>query len=134
MFDGAAVATAADALHHDVAHEAAAPAHTDALAATRPLAAEAPAPAAREIAFVDTRLTDWQSLVAGIRPGIEVVLVQPDQNGVDAMLAALQGQHDLAAIYVFGHGATGTAELGSSILTTDSLARLSGQLATIGAS
>ena len=124
MFDGAAMATAVDAVQHDVLHDVVA----------FPLATERVATAPREIAFVDTRLDNWQSLVSGIRPGVEVILVQANENGIERMLAALQGQHDISAIHVFGHGASGIAEIGSSLLSTDTLTGLKSQLTTIGSS
>jgi len=135
MFDGAAVATV-DVVHHSLDH-AGATADTvfiNALAGIRAATVDAPTAAPRDIAFVDTRVSNWQSLVGNIRPGIEVVLIQPSDNGIATMLSTLKGQTGIDAIYIVGHGASGTAELGSSVLTNDDLGSLQNQLTTIGAS
>ena len=36
---------------------------------------------AQRIAFIDTSLVDYQSLVAALHPGIKVVLISPMQDG-----------------------------------------------------
>src|SRR5512146_2406499 len=84
LFDGAAAATA-DQQHEQAQAAALAAAATDA-AATRateqPLTAPAetatPAPAEaprHELMIVDTRIPEWQSLVAMARPDVQVLLL-----------------------------------------------------------
>ena len=131
MFDGAAaetvVETATQAATGEVdpmhGHEG------DQLLA--PAATQPPAP--REIAFIDARLPDWQTLVDGIAPGIDVVVIEQGESGIDKMLSVLNGQHDIVALHILGHGAQGEAGLGSSLLTRSTLPALQHELAQIGA-
>ncbi len=114
MFDGAAVDTAVDSFTSAVPDS-----HPVMLAESLAVETLAPAPPTmgREIAFVDTTLADWQSLAAGVRAGVEVVQVDAGENGMAKMLSTLEGQHDLAAIHILGHGADGMVALGSSVIT-----------------
>ena len=85
-----------------------------------------------QIAFVDTRLADWQLLVAGLDPGVEVVLLDPERDGIEQIAEALDGRSDVDAIHLFSHGSAGTLFLGSTVLTEDTLDDYAASLATIG--
>src|SRR3990172_470031 len=85
-----------------------------------------------QIAFVDTRLSDWQMLVAGLDPSVEVILLDAERDGVLQIAEALEGRSGVDAIHVLSHGAGGTLFLGSSVLTADNLDDHSSSLATIG--
>jgi large repetitive protein len=87
-----------------------------------------------EIAFVDTSVADWQSLVANIRPGVEVVLLDPAKDGLDQIRDAVQGRANLDAIHIISHGSTGTLILGSSQYNAENIATRAETLAAIGAS
>lgn len=124
MFDGAAVDTAMATLTTATADAASVDQYIV------PPATEASAP--REIAFVDAMVADSQALLAGIRPGVEVVLVQAGENGLEKMLATLQGQQNISTIHILGHGAQGMAMLGNSALNSASLVSLTSQLSLLG--
>src|SRR5689334_5237875 len=86
MFDGAAVTTATtatstpDPTHTDTtltdATRTVTPSTTD-LSVERSVASTSEQAAPREIAFVDTSVPNWQALVAAVRPGVEVILLDP---------------------------------------------------------
>jgi hypothetical protein len=69
--------------------------------------ANSPAPAVvrHEVAFIDSSITDYQSLLAGIRPGVEVVLLDAAQDGLAQMAAWAQSHTGFDAIHVLSHGA-----------------------------
>ena len=46
----------------------------------------------REIVFIDTALTDWETLLTSISKDVEVVLLDPHQNGVAQIAAYLAQQ------------------------------------------
>ncbi len=46
----------------------------------------------REIVFIDTSLTDWETLLASVSKDVEVVLLDPHQNGVEQIAAYLAQQ------------------------------------------
>ena len=85
-----------------------------------------------QIAFVDTRLADWQLLVAGLDPGVEVFLLDPLRDGMLQIAEALEGRSGVNAIHILSHGAEGGLVLGSTALSEDNLGDYASALATIG--
>ena len=103
---------------------------------TTPVFAEAPTPSSpvrREIAFVDTSVNDWQTLVDGIRLGIEVVLLDGSNDGLAQMVewAATHSGYD--AIHALSHGATGQLQLGTATLDAAALTARAAGLSALGA-
>ena len=52
------------------------------------MAAEAPR---REIVFVDNQVKDYQQLVAQVRPGTEVIVLDKTRDGLQQIADALRG-------------------------------------------
>ena len=102
MFDAAAVAATADAAHA-ARPEAAPPAEAQRPDAARQadatpagadlarvaMAAEAPR---REIVFVDNQVKDYQQLVAQVRPGAEVIVLDKTRDGLQQIADAARPQ------------------------------------------
>ena len=99
-------------------------------AASAPASAAAPSPV--EIVFVDMRVANYQAVVDAIGPGVQVVLIDPAQDGVRQMAQALEGRSDVAAIHVVSHGADGVLLVGSEALHAGNLAQHAQDLAIIG--
>ena len=59
---------------------------------------------ALQIAFIDTRLADWRVLTAALDPGVEVILLDPNQDGLLQIATARSGRNRLNAIHIFSHG------------------------------
>jgi hypothetical protein len=63
-----------------------------------------------EVVFVDTRVSDYQTLVDDIlnqqnaSKTIEVILLDPAHDGVQSMLDALQDKQNISAIHWIGEG------------------------------
>ncbi|MGY4879139.1 DUF4347 domain-containing protein, partial [Vreelandella aquamarina] len=86
----------------------------------------------REVAFVDTSVADYQSLVDGLPDEMEVVLVAPDQDGVQVMAEWAATHTGYDAIHVLGHGSAGSQHLGSAALSGDSLPAYQNEMSQIG--
>ncbi|WP_344817009.1 DUF4347 domain-containing protein, partial [Marinobacter xestospongiae] len=86
----------------------------------------------RQVAFIDTGLYDYQTLIEGVSEGIEVVLVAPDQDGIRVMAEWARTHHGFGAIHVLGHGYSGVQILGDATLSRDSLKRYQDELCRIG--
>ena len=144
LLDGAAVATAVelatdvdfqeqstDSTADTTVHSASA---EDAVHFTEVPAPAAPEIARREVAFVDTQVEDYQTLVAGVADGVEVFLIDAGSNGLEQMLAQLQGQSGIDAIHVYSHGDIGQLTLGfgaddaGSIMLEENVVRAAGTL------
>jgi alpha-tubulin suppressor-like RCC1 family protein len=89
---------------------------------------------ARSLVFIDSRVADYQSLIAGLDADTRWVLLDSDHDGVEQMQAALAGDHDLTSIRILAHGRPGALMLGAGELTRDNLDRHAMELATIGRS
>ena len=141
MFDAAAALTATD-LQNTLDTQ-----HTDARAADSlakfaiaatvsvPVEVRAVDPALnngrKEVAFIDTGVADYQTLVDGIRAGVEVVLLDAGQDGLAQMAVWAQSHTGYDAVHVLSHGADGTLYLGRDILNQAQLADAGVQSALI---
>ncbi|MBX3653123.1 MAG: DUF4347 domain-containing protein [Ramlibacter sp.] len=96
---------------------------------TGPMPVEAPV---SKVLFVDGRVPDLQSIIAAAEPGVKVVVLDSDQNGVQQMARALDGMHDVASISVVSHGDQGVLLLGNGPLFAGNLGEHQGDLAAIG--
>src|SRR5688572_15216001 len=83
--------------------------------------------------FIDSRVGNYDLLLASLAPDTQVVILDPAQDGITQIVRALEGARDLDAIHIISHGADGTLFLGDTVLTSDNLASYSSELATIGA-
>jgi len=90
-------------------------------------------PVFHRIAFIDTAIHDYRSIVDSIEAGIEVILVDGQADGVAQIAAALSGRSGIEAVHIFSHGSEGQVHLGSAHLNIDSIGAHGGNLATIGA-
>lgn len=88
-----------------------------------------------EIVFIDTSVNNYETLLQGIDPSAEVVLVDASQNGIELIADVLQGRQDVSAVHIISHGEAGELHLGSSTLTQESMgSEYSGELAIINQS
>lgn len=91
-------------------------------------------PHSQSVYFVDASLADLDTLLTGLPEGAEVILLQPDQDGLAQMLAALAGREGIDALHVLTHGAAGSIDLGNVRLHTDTLDSFSEALKVLGQS
>ncbi|MFM6318692.1 MAG: DUF4347 domain-containing protein, partial [Dolichospermum sp.] len=68
------------------------------------------------IVFIDSSLTDYQTLQAGVVEGVETVIVTPNQDGIEQITAFLQQHPQITTIHILSHGAPGCLYLGNSQL------------------
>ena len=54
----------------------------------------------REIAFIDPAVTDFETLLAGLRPDVEPVVLSRDEPALAQMARMLEGRANLDAIHV----------------------------------
>lgn len=138
LLDGAAVATTVD-MATDVDYQdqtADTSVHSssaeDAVHFTEAAAPTGSEPVRREVAFVDTQVQGYQTLVDGMAEGVEVYLINGASNGLEQMLAHLQGQNGIDAIHVYSHGNVGEVTLGSLTLDGANLDQYSTLLMQLG--
>ena len=74
----------------------------------------------KAIAFIDTAVPDWKTLVDGVTAGTEVILLDSNHNGVEQIAQKLRGGN-FSAVHIVSHGAVGSLQLGNTVLTLDTL-------------
>lgn len=90
--------------------------------------------AARQVVFVDSRVADYQILIAELEEGSEWFLFNPGKDGIRQMESILSGYTDLDTIQLISHGSAGTLYLGSTVLDSGNLSGYQTSLQVIGAS
>src|SRR5215475_14888171 len=86
----------------------------------------------REIAFIDRNVDDLDTLLAGIRPDVEAILLSNDEPAPRQMACALRGREGLEAIHVIAHGRVCEVSFGAGALSLESLAGHAADLRAIG--
>lgn len=66
-----------------------------------------------EIAFIDPGIDDLQTLLKGIRPDVEPILLSRDEPAMRQIAGALKGRGPLKAIHVIAHGKPGEISFSS---------------------
>jgi hypothetical protein len=109
------------------------PAAASALLAT-PLTAAPVAPASgSSLLFVDSQVSDYQQLVAGVAAGTEVYVLDGAQDAIGQITNALMGRSGIESLQIVSHGKSGGLQLGESWLDLQSLPSYVGQLKSWGA-
>jgi Ca2+-binding RTX toxin-like protein len=75
----------------------------------------------RAIVFIDPSVDDYSSLIAGVLPGVEVVLLDSMRDGVKQITERLRSCPDFASIHIVSHGSPGCLYLGNSQLSLETL-------------
>ncbi|MBK9947788.1 MAG: DUF4347 domain-containing protein [Nitrospira sp.] len=144
MFDAAAAATAAEVNQEQVAQEQAdaavvgdsaggeTQASTDSQDLLQAFTTYLPIESGQEVVFVDPTVPNYQDLLSGMDPNIEVIMLDGGQDGIEQMAGALSGRTDIDAIHIISHGTEGQLQLGTGTLTTESMTgQYADELATI---
>ncbi|TWE05976.1 uncharacterized protein DUF4347 [Pseudomonas sp. AG1028] len=145
LFDGAVAATVADAAQSDsqATSEAAKPtdqagakdsssdSHAQS-AATADITTTPAAAAGNTVVFVDSRVKDADSLLAGVAPGAQVVMLDATKDGLQQIADYLDSHQGVSSVQIIAHGNSGDLWLGNSYLSADNIAQRSALLAEIG--
>ena len=87
-----------------------------------------------EIMFIDSQVPDADILAHGAKPGVEVVMLDANSDGVQQIANFLQRHPDpnLVTIDIVAHGADGILQLGNTLLASSTIDYHQTQLAAIG--
>ncbi|NCR23226.1 MAG: DUF4347 domain-containing protein, partial [Microcystis aeruginosa L111-01] len=84
------------------------------------------------ILFIDTQLASYQQLLDAVLPSTEVILINSNQDGVEAITAALSNRTNLKSIQVISHGSQGQLQLGNIWLNSHTLQDYSAKIQSWG--
>lgn len=74
-----------------------------------------------EVVFIDTAIAGFQDLANGVRPGISVVLIDGNSDGLLQIAQALKAYGPLHTVHIISHGEPGTLLLGATRVNERSL-------------
>jgi hypothetical protein len=85
-----------------------------------------------EILFVDPSVSDLDTILGGLRPGVEAIVLDAAQPVARQIAAALEGRHGVSAVHVIAHGAPGRVRFAAGDWSAETLLRDAGDLSAIG--
>lgn len=77
--------------------------------------------ATRELVIVDRNVKDYHLFSAFIRPGVEVVEIPKQADGLESLLTILAQYHGLTAVHLVSHASAGKLYLGNTVLDRKSV-------------
>lgn len=79
-------------------------------------------PGGQQIVFIDSAVPDCESLIGGVQPGVEVIILDSGRDGVEQIGEILSHRSDIAALHIVSHGSPGALQLGNAALNSANLA------------
>ncbi len=73
------------------------------------------------IMFVDPAVADWENLVKGVKPGIEVIILDRGRDGIKQISEVLESRTNITSVHIVSHGSPGSLKLGNAHLNRDNL-------------
>jgi hypothetical protein len=85
-----------------------------------------------EILFVDPSVSDLDTILGGLRPGVEAIVLDTARPAAQQIAAALAGRLDLDAVHVIAHGTPGGVSFAAGDWSAETLEEEADDLAAIG--
>ena len=73
------------------------------------------------IVFIDPKVDDYKMLMAGVKPGLEVVLLDDNCDGIAQITAVLRRYRNLSSLHIVAHGEAGKLWLGKEVVDSNVL-------------
>ena len=86
------------------------------------------------IVFIDSRVTDYQTLIDGLTEPTEVFILEGQSDRLAQMASRLQGRSGIDALHIISHGSQGALYSGSTVLDSGNLVAYGSQLTNLGSS
>lgn len=86
------------------------------------------------IVFIDSQITDYEAIIAGLGPDVDWALLQANQDGLEQIRTVLTSRSQLASVHIISHGSAGQLYLGSTALNVGNLPIYAETLQAIGQS
>jgi Tol biopolymer transport system component len=68
------------------------------------------------IVFIDPKVDDYEILMAGVTPNLEVVLLDENQDGIGQITEVLKVRSGLSSLHLVAHGEAGSLWLGNNLV------------------
>ena len=86
----------------------------------------------KQIVFIDTQITDHESLISSFDKNTKVILINGNEDGFKKIEQTLEGEKNYSAIHIIGHGSAGQILFGNALLTNDNIDNYNSTLKNIG--
>lgn len=73
------------------------------------------------IAFIDPKVENYQSLMAGVKSGTEVVVLDENKDAIDQITEILGVRSNIDSIHILYHGAPGSLQLGDGNVSLEDI-------------
>jgi hypothetical protein len=80
------------------------------------------------VVVIDPAVEDYLDLVKGISPDAEIVVLKPDQDGVNQITEILTNRNNIESLHILSHGRPGEIYLGSTQLSLSNFSHYNSQL------
>jgi hypothetical protein len=80
------------------------------------------------LVFIDSTVADYQSLLEGLTAGTEAIVLDPAEDGVEQITAALASRTGIESVHIVSHGSAGSLQLGAVTLNGASIDRYASSL------
>jgi hypothetical protein len=84
-----------------------------------------------EIVFVENNVLDYEKLIAEIKPGTELHILDAGRDGLKLIAEILSSRSSIDTIHLVTHGSAGELQLGALDLTSQNLSHYFDELAVI---
>ncbi|MEL6929354.1 MAG: DUF4347 domain-containing protein, partial [Cyanobacteria bacterium J06600_6] len=74
-----------------------------------------------DLVIIDSSVDDLSTLVNGVKAGAKVVVLDPDIDGIEQITSVFRQHNRLKRVHLVTHGSSGSLQLGSSRLDSDTL-------------
>jgi hypothetical protein len=73
------------------------------------------------LVFIDSKVEDYQSLISGVSPNAEVIILDETLDGIEQITERLATKQNIEAIHIISHGSPGTVQLGANTLNSSNI-------------
>lgn len=86
----------------------------------------------RSLVFIDPGVEDYESIVAGVLPGQQAIVLDRNQNGIEQITSEIENYAStngaIDSVHIISHGSSGSLELGNTSLGSDNIEQYKSQL------
>src|SRR4028118_780093 len=73
------------------------------------------------LVFIDSKVEDYQSLISGVSPNAEVIILDETLDGIEQITERLATKQNIEAIHIISHGSPGSVQLGANTLNSSNI-------------
>ncbi|MBO0348555.1 DUF4347 domain-containing protein, partial [Phormidium pseudopriestleyi FRX01] len=86
-----------------------------------PIQGNPPLTESRTLVFIDSGVSDKQTLLDGLPSDTEAIVLDADRDGIDQIIEAIAGRTGIDSIHLVSHGSSDRVQLGTTQLDAESL-------------